>query len=45
MPLPVNLVREGRLLVAVPVTKVPPLTFEIVQATVDAIRSERGASA
>lgn len=41
-PLPVTLVRKGRLLVAVPRTEVPPLTPEIVDDTLDAVRRERG---
>ena len=40
--LPVKLVQRGHLLVAVPETEVPPLTAEIVQATLDILRQERG---
>jgi AbrB family looped-hinge helix DNA binding protein len=39
---PIQLVREGHLLVARPVSDVPPLTSEAVQSTIDSIRRERG---
>lgn len=42
VPLPVKLVCTGRLVVEVPETEVPPLTSDIVQATIDALRHERG---
>jgi AbrB family looped-hinge helix DNA binding protein len=40
-PLPVKLVRRGRLLVAVPQEDVTPLTVETVERTRAAIRRER----
>ncbi|MGH2584408.1 MAG: AbrB/MazE/SpoVT family DNA-binding domain-containing protein [Dehalococcoidia bacterium] len=40
-PLPVRLERRGSLLVAVPLVPVEPLTDEMVQPTLDAIRDER----
>ena len=40
--LPVKLVREGRLLVAVPTIDVPPLRSEVVEATLESLRQERG---
>ena len=40
-PLPVKLVRRGRLLVAVPQKEVSPLTTETVERTRRAIRRER----
>ena len=39
--LPVKLERRGRLLVAVPLVKVPPLTKEIVEATRRRVRERR----
>jgi len=42
VPLAVKLEYQGRLLVAVPETEVPSLTSEIVQATLDTVRQERG---
>lgn len=38
---PVKLVREGRFLVAVPEGEVVPLTEEIVEETLEALRRER----
>jgi AbrB family looped-hinge helix DNA binding protein len=43
-PLPVKLVRKGRLLVAVPERAVEPLTPEIVEQTREALRRERTSS-
>lgn len=43
-PLPVKLVRKGRLLVAVPQRTVEPLTGEIVEQTREALRRERTSS-
>jgi len=43
-PLPVKLVRKGRLLVAVPERDVEPLTAEIVERTREALRRERTSS-
>jgi AbrB family looped-hinge helix DNA binding protein len=40
-PLPVNLVRKGRLLVAVPQKDVNPLTAETVERTRTTLRRER----
>jgi AbrB family looped-hinge helix DNA binding protein len=40
-PLPVKLVRKGRLLVAVPCREVEPLTAEMVERTREALREER----
>ena len=40
--LPVKLERQGRLLVAVPLIPVPPLTNEIVERTKQRIRRSRG---
>jgi AbrB family looped-hinge helix DNA binding protein len=40
-PLPVKLVRQGRLLVAVPQQSVSPLRVEAVEQTRDARRQER----
>jgi AbrB family looped-hinge helix DNA binding protein len=40
-PLPVKLVRRGRLLVAVPRTAVPPLHPEVVERTRRKLRRER----
>jgi AbrB family looped-hinge helix DNA binding protein len=42
-PLPVKLVRRGRLLVAVPQGKVGPLRAETVERTRRTLRRERGA--
>ena len=42
---PVRLVREGRLLVAVPETAAGPLTAQAVEATRRALARERGAGA
>lgn len=39
--LPVRLERKGRHVVAVPLVDVPPLTDEIVRATLDSIRQGR----
>jgi len=41
VPLPVTLVRKGRLLVAVPQRDVSPLTTETVERTRRALRRER----
>jgi len=41
-PLPVRLVRRGRLLVAVPAKPRAPLTSESVEAVREALRRERG---
>ena len=40
-PLPVTLEKRGRLLVAVPKTRVPPLTNAIVERTRRKVRRER----
>ena len=40
-----KLVQQGHLLVAVPETDVPPLTVDLVQATLDRLREERGEEA
>lgn len=40
-PLPVKIVRRGRLLVAVPETDVPPLTSDLVERTRRSLRRER----
>jgi AbrB family looped-hinge helix DNA binding protein len=45
VPRPVKLVQQGHLLVAVPETDVPPLTVDLVQATLDRLREERGEEA
>ena len=41
-PLPVRLVKKGRLLVAVPRRRVPPMTAETVERTRERLRGERG---
>jgi hypothetical protein len=41
-PMPIKLVRKGRLLVAVPEREVGVLTTEMVERTLDALRDERG---
>jgi len=41
-PLPVKLVRKGRLLVAVPLQPVVPLRAEVVERTRRALQRERG---
>ena len=41
-PLPVKLVRKGRLLVAMPETRVEPLGEEVVEETRAALARERG---
>jgi AbrB family looped-hinge helix DNA binding protein len=41
-PLPVRLVKKGRLLVAVPRQKVPPMTAQTVERTRERLRGERG---
>lgn len=41
--MPVTLVRRGRFLVAVPDAVDEPLTNEVVQETLEALRRERGA--
>ncbi len=43
-PLPVRLIRKGRLLVAVPQGKVGPLRAEAVEQTRRTLRRERGAA-
>jgi len=43
-PLPVKLVRKGRLLIAVPERDVEPLTEQIVERTREALRRERSSS-
>lgn len=43
-PLPVKLVRKGRLLVAVPERDVEPLTEQIVEQTRETLRRERTSS-
>jgi AbrB family looped-hinge helix DNA binding protein len=40
-PLPVKLVRKGRLLVAIPDQPVPPLTTKVVERTRARLRRER----
>ena len=40
-PLPVKLVRKGRLLVAIPDQPVPPLTAKVVERTRARLRRER----
>jgi len=42
VPVPVKLERRGKLLVAVPQTKQPPLTASEVEAVSAALREERG---
>ncbi len=42
LSVPIRLVQEGQLLVAVPLDDVPPLTSETVERTLDALRQERG---
>lgn len=41
-PLPVKLEQRGRWLVAIPEHAVPPLTTEVVEQTLEALRHERG---
>jgi AbrB family looped-hinge helix DNA binding protein len=41
--LPVRLVREGRLLIAIPLVEVPPLTTETIEATRAQIFQQRAA--
>ena len=43
-PLPVKIEQRRRWLVAIPERKVPPLTVEVVEQTLQARRQERGAS-
>ncbi len=42
LSVPIQLVREGQLLVARPTSRVPPLTLKTVEMTLDALRRERG---
>jgi len=42
LSVPIKLVQQGQLLVAVPENDVPPLTSKAVELTLDALRRERG---
>jgi AbrB family looped-hinge helix DNA binding protein len=42
LSVPMKLVQQGQLLVAVPVHDIPPLTSEAVDLTLAALRRERG---
>lgn len=41
-PVPVRLVRKGRLVVAVPKVKLPPMPADLVERTLEELRNERG---
>lgn len=41
-PVPVRLVRKGRLLIAVPKVKLPPMPADLVERTLEELRNERG---